>query len=736
MMIGHKGGHWGMVDVFISYSREDRQKVGLISEAFEARGLKVWWDPHIKTGAGFRAEIAEALKSAKAVVVVWSEHSVTSRFVVDEADEGALREILFPALIDLVDIPLGFRQIQTADLTRWRGDTRDKSFQEFLDIVTDAAIANGAEGPDVTPDTVEEPEPELDEPKDEVEDLPPPDLPRTPQPQIPQRRSYATTGTRVRTALMWRAIALATLIAGAFGGLAYARDFVFESYRPALIAALALLVFVSRSFTFAADRQFGAASLRLISRSYLVLILFSLVATAPLILESRLYAAALHAVKMQGIEGADINKAAVSPQGDLVATASDDTTVRIWDAASGSQRILLRGHEHWVWSASFSPGGDEVVTASRDVSARLWNVRTGAQTAVLQGHESSIYDASYSPDGTLIASGGADRTVRIWDAQQAELTKTLSGHTDDVISVEFDPTGRLVLSAARDGTARLWNVSSGRTRQVYVRHTDELTDAVLDPTGRLLATSAQDGRAIIWDVTSARVLKTLQHPAFPFSVTFVDGNRLVATGGSDGIVRVWDVASGELLKELSRHEDAVKSVDTFDLGMRIISGSRDNTARVWDVETGKQIQIFGHTTPALPFGFSLDIPNVLTASRAPTPVSILSDPLSVLQSGLERDDDRRRVTHRRHIIGSSFLGRRLTHYLALGASDRNRARCRLCCGPHPDVLAGRGLLALAFGCVRAGCALFDPALVAAVLDQPELGPFHNRCLERGATRAR
>jgi hypothetical protein len=108
-----------------------------IAETLTGIGHKVWWDPHIKTGSGFREEIQAALNETKSVLVLWSQYSVTSRFVCDEADEGASRNILFPALIDLVDIPLGFRQIQTADLTSWRGKQEDRKFREYIRVISD-----------------------------------------------------------------------------------------------------------------------------------------------------------------------------------------------------------------------------------------------------------------------------------------------------------------------------------------------------------------------------------------------------------------------------------------------------------------------------------------------------------------------------------------------------------------------------------------------------------------------
>ena len=110
-----------------------------MAKARKARGVGVWWETHLKACAEFRQEISQKLESARAVIVIWSEESVASRFVCDEADVGAQQDTLFPVLVDLVDIPLGFRQIQTADLTKWRGKPSDRLFQSFIDIIVDVA---------------------------------------------------------------------------------------------------------------------------------------------------------------------------------------------------------------------------------------------------------------------------------------------------------------------------------------------------------------------------------------------------------------------------------------------------------------------------------------------------------------------------------------------------------------------------------------------------------------------
>src|SRR3954453_11460846 len=105
--------------IFFRYAREDQAQVPSLVAALEARGWSVFWDRRIPAGKTWRSHIGRALNEARCVVVAWSEHSIRSEWVIEEADDGRERGILVPALIDPVRSPQGFRGIQAADLSGW-----------------------------------------------------------------------------------------------------------------------------------------------------------------------------------------------------------------------------------------------------------------------------------------------------------------------------------------------------------------------------------------------------------------------------------------------------------------------------------------------------------------------------------------------------------------------------------------------------------------------------------------
>lgn len=131
-----------MSDIFISYARPDRAKAELLAKALEHAGWSVWWDAKIPPGRTFDEVIEEVLRATRCVVVLWSRKSVKSDWVREEASEGKRRRILVPAFIqNNVKPPFGFRLLEAADLSNWKGETSGHA--EFEELKKAVAVASG-----------------------------------------------------------------------------------------------------------------------------------------------------------------------------------------------------------------------------------------------------------------------------------------------------------------------------------------------------------------------------------------------------------------------------------------------------------------------------------------------------------------------------------------------------------------------------------------------------------------
>jgi WD40 repeat protein len=144
-----------------------------------------------------------------------------------------------------------------------------------------------------------------------------------------------------------------------------------------------------------------------------------------------------------------------------LASGSDDKTVRVWDAATGKERMALRGHTSLVRGVAFSPDGKRLASGGWDSTVRIWDTGTGKERLALAvPDERVVWAVAFSPDGrTLAGSCGWDTTVRLWDATTGKEVAILVGHTSPVNSVVFSPDGKAVATGSSDGTIMLWDLT-------------------------------------------------------------------------------------------------------------------------------------------------------------------------------------------------------------------------------------------------------------------------------------
>ncbi|MBW4621991.1 MAG: AAA family ATPase [Cyanosarcina radialis HA8281-LM2] len=274
--------------------------------------------------------------------------------------------------------------------------------------------------------------------------------------------------------------------------------------------------------------------------------------------------------------------------GGIVASGSDDRTIKLWNVETGECLKTLSGHARQVWVVNYSTDGKMLASGSDDQTAKLWDVSTGQCLKTLSGHSSRVWYAAFSPTEEILATGSGDRTVKLWDVSTGQCLKTLSGHDSRVWSVVFSPDGKTLASGSGDNTVKLWDVSTGECLKTLEGHLNWVFSTAFSPDGRILASGAGDRTVKLWNVQTGECLKTLQEQSkLMLSVTFSPDGQAIACGSDDHKIRLWDVESGECFKTLEGHMGWVWSVTFSTDGKTIASGSQDETIKIWEVETGR-----------------------------------------------------------------------------------------------------------------------------------------------------
>ncbi len=252
----------------------------------------------------------------------------------------------------------------------------------------------------------------------------------------------------------------------------------------------------------------------------------------------------------------------LSPNGQIFVSGGRDTTLKVWNldtvgnynSISPTSRVIgdglmctLTGHSDSINCLAISPDGKILASGSEDNTIKLWDLHTEECLATLEGHEAGVKSVAITPDGQLLVSGSADNTIKLWELPDevgepicADPIYTLTGHTDWVKCLAISPDGQTLASGSHDKTIKLWQLETGELKSTLIGHWGEVNCLAISPDGQRLTSCSWDETIRLWHLGTLKQQHSLSghQGAIAYFAISPDGQPLVSSSW-DHTIRVW-----------------------------------------------------------------------------------------------------------------------------------------------------------------------------------------------------
>lgn len=359
-----------------------------------------------------------------------------------------------------------------------------------------------------------------------------------------------------------------------------------------------------------------------------------------------------------------VNQLSFSADGQLIAAACGDATVRLWERRNGQPQAVFHGHKAAVQQVSFSSDGRWLATGSDDHTARIWSLQDNKLRALLKFHKTAVNHVAFSRDSKYLLSSDWDGLVRVWN--HAGRPQSLLQGRGGVLSAHFSQDGKQLVSSSTDGTVRLWQSRDGQLLREFRQVGVALRQARLSPDGKWLLSIGEDHAIYLWRVADATLVAVLKgHQARLTQARFSPDSAWIVSSSTDASVRLWQTSSqsqqvvdlsykpsphtpaqplnanaaawspdgslvasgdaqghiylhtaqGELQHLLRSSEGAINALSFSHAGHYLVTAHQSHAAQLWDVRRAESLQVLsGHNAALTHVAFSPDDRQLLTVA--------------------------------------------------------------------------------------------------------------------------
>ena len=297
-----------------------------------------------------------------------------------------------------------------------------------------------------------------------------------------------------------------------------------------------------------------------------------------------------HSIEQYTAHGGPVKGLAVSKDNKLMASASFDYSVVVWDLNPIKEKITLIGHDAAVNAVEFSPRNDFLVSGGDDNNILLWslndisNINEEIQPIRLGNHRGKIADLEFSSDGKFLLSASWDGTVGVWDLKKRQKINSLVGHKGPVYSVKYSKDNKFIYSSGYDGEIKLWKVNNGEYVRPLIKNGWGISKFEVDEERNFIAFGSTDGQIKINKFDQDETILNIKEDRVPIlSMYYLEKENMISFGNAKGRMIILDTRNWSLVRDFNAVNGPIWDNILFPNDSSLIVAGLDDFLTRWQI---------------------------------------------------------------------------------------------------------------------------------------------------------